>query len=258
MIKIATWNVNSVRSRLERLLAFLDRHDPDYVCLQELKTVEETYPFEEIKKAGYHSVVYGQKTYNGVAVLSKREPDNVIRSFNDDSDDPQARFLAVEFDELTVMSAYFPNGGTVGSDKWDYKLDWMARLYSFIERSFKPDSSMLFLCGDSNVAIDDKDAAEPENWAESVLCHSEARQSFRRILDWGFRDVFRDKNPDGGIFSWWDYRRLAFPRGDGLRIDHILANTPLADKCIGASVDRDERKGSKPSDHAPVLAEFDI
>ncbi len=256
MLKIATWNVNSVRSRLERLIAFLARHDPDIVCLQELKTPDETYPSEDIEKAGYHSAVFGQKTYNGVAVLSKNESKILALGMDDGADDPQSRLIAVEISGVTVISAYFPNGGTVGSDKWEYKLDWMHRLKSYLEKHHKKNKPLL-LCGDTNIAIDDNDVAEPDKWAGTVLCHPDGRAAFCDIIDWGLRDVFREKNPGGWVFSWWDYRQLAFPRDDGLRIDHILATKPLADKCVSAIVDRDERKGSKPSDHAPVIAEFD-
>jgi len=257
MFKIATWNVNSVRSRLERLLAFLERHDPDAVCLQELKTPDKTYPFDDIQKAGYHSAVFGQKSYNGVAVLSKTEPKILARGMDDGADDPQSRLIAVEISGITIMSAYFPNGGSVGSEKWLYKLDWMHRLKSYL-RTHHKNSEPLLLCGDTNIAIDDKDVAEPEKWAKTVLCHPEGRQALIDIIDWGLRDVFREKNPNGGIHSWWDYRQLAFPRDDGLRIDHILATEKPAEKCVSAMVDREERKGSKPSDHAPVIAEFDI
>jgi len=255
MLKIATWNVNSIRSRLERLLAFLERHHPDILCLQELKTPEETYPFEELDQAGYHSAVFGQKTYNGVAILSRVKPNVILRGMEDGVEDPQSRLIAAEVSGVTVISAYFPNGGTVGSEKWDYKLGWMNRLKNYLETHFK-NGIPLLLCGDTNIAIDDRDVANPGEWAESVLCHPDGRRGLQDIIDWGFVDVFGEKHPAGGIYSWWDYRRLAFPRDDGLRIDHIFAASEMAKKCTSATIDRDERKGSKPSDHAPVIAEF--
>ncbi len=256
-MKIATWNVNSVRSRLERLIAFLGRHDPDIVCLQELKTTEENFPFDEIKAAGYHSAIFGQKTYNGVAILSKSEPSDVSRSMTDGAEDPQARLISADVAGVRIISGYFPNGGTVGSDKWEYKLDWMKRLGAYLEKHHKK-SEALLLCGDTNIALDDKDVANPESWAETVLCHPEGRAALNDVIAWGLHDVFREKNPDGGLYSWWDYRMLGFPKNDGLRIDHILATSSLAKKCTAAVIDRDERKGSKPSDHAPVIAEFSL
>ena len=257
-MKILTWNVNSVKTRLERLIACLERHQPDIVCLQELKTVEEKFPFEAIREAGYHAAVFGQKTYNGVAILSKQEPQDIRLGIDDDVDDPQARLVSAQISDVRVISAYFPNGSTVGSDKWEYKLAWMARLRALLERSYSPDQPLL-VCGDTNIAIHDSDVANPDNWADSVLCAAPGREALQHVLDWGLRDVFGELHPEGGIYSWWDYRNLGFPKNDGLRIDHILATRPLADSCTEASVDRDERKGTKedkPSDHAPVIAVF--
>jgi exodeoxyribonuclease III len=255
-MKIITWNVNSVRSRLERLLSLLARHQPDIVCLQELKTVEDNFPRDEIVSAGYHAAVFGQKTYNGVALLSTSEPGDIRRGFDDGSDDPQARLISADIDGVRVICGYFPNGGTVGSEKWEYKLDWMKRLRAKLDRDFDP-SQPLLLCGDTNVAIDDSDVANPASWADSVLCAQPARDALAAICDWGLVDVFRQKNPDGGVYSWWDYRQLAFPKNDGLRIDHILATAPLAKTCVESQIDRDERKGQQPSDHAPVIAVFE-
>ncbi|MDX9857771.1 MAG: exodeoxyribonuclease III [candidate division Zixibacteria bacterium] len=255
-MKIITWNVNSIRSRLARLLAVLERHQPDIVCLQELKTIEDNFPRDEISSAGYHAAVFGQKTYNGVALLSKSEPGDIRRGFDDGSDDPQARLISADIDGVRVICGYFPNGGTVGSEKWEYKLDWMKRLRAKLDRDFDP-SQLLLLCGDTNVAIDDSDVANPVSWADSVLCAPPARDALARICDWGLVDVFRRKSPDGGVYSWWDYRQLAFPKNDGLRIDHILATASLAKTCVASQIDRDERKGQQPSDHAPVIAVFE-
>ncbi|MCB2230062.1 exodeoxyribonuclease III [bacterium] len=255
-MKIITWNVNSIRSRLERLLRVLDRHRPDIVCLQELKTLEDKFPFDEIGSAGYHATVFGQKTYNGVAVLSKSEPSDIRHGFDDASDDPQARLISAQIDGARVICAYFPNGDTVGSEKWTYKLEWMKRFHALLERDCYP-SQPLLVCGDTNVALDDSDVANPQNWAGSVLCAREARKALADILDWGLNDVFRQKHPEGRLYSWWDYRQLAFPKNDGLRIDHILATDVLAKKCVSAVIDRDERKGQQPSDHAPVIAVFE-
>jgi len=255
-MKIATWNVNSIRSRLERLLRWLEKTGPDVVCLQELKATDDVFPLDPIRDAGYHAAVYGQKTYNGVAILSRTKPSNTDRGFGDDVDDPQARLIAADVAGVRVISAYIPNGQTVGSEKYDYKLDWLRRLSKYLERCYEP-SDPLILCGDFNVALDDHDVANPERWAGSVLCHQAAREALEDVRRWGLADVFRQHHPEGGLYSWWDYRMLGFPKNDGLRIDHIFATEPLTKRCIGAEIDREERKGDKPSDHAPVVAVFE-
>lgn len=255
-MKLATWNVNLIRARQERLLAWLQRVEPDVVCLQELKVTDEFFPFEAIREAGYWAAVFGQKTYNGVAILSRSEPMDIQRGMDDGADDPQARLLAATIAGIRVVSAYFPNGKIVGSQHYAYKLAWMRRLREYLQTRFKP-SEPLVLCGDFNVAPDDSDVARPDVWANSVLCHVAVRQALEGLRGWGLVDVFRTHHPEGGIYSWWDYRMLAFPKNDGLRIDHIFATEPLAARCVSAEVDRQERKGAKPSDHAPVVAVFE-
>ncbi len=256
-MKLATWNINSIRAREERLLAWLERHEPDVLCLQELKVQEEAFPFEAVEQAGYAASVHGQKTYNGVAILSRSEPTDVTCGMGDGADDPQARLVAATIDGVRIVCVYVPNGKEVGDPKYAYKLDWLDRLRRHLDGRYDSNDDLV-VCGDTNVAIDDKDVANPDAWADSVLCHADARQALAKVCDWGLVDVFRQHHPDGGVYSWWDYRRLGFPKNDGLRIDHILATQGLAKRCTSASIDRDERKGSKPSDHAPVMAEFDI
>ena len=254
-MKIVTWNVNSVRSRLERLLAFLARHQPDVVCLQELKCVQDDFPTDAIADAGYHAAVYGQKTYNGVAILSRKKLTSIARGFGDD--DPQARFITGKLGKLRIASAYIPNGREVGCEHWAYKLRWLAKLRDWLDEVAKP-TERVVVCGDFNVARDDLDAANPETWRDTVLAHADGRAALQALLDWPLADVFRTHHPDGGVFTWWDYRRLAFPKNNGLRIDYHLATPPLATLCTDAQVDREERKGEKPSDHAPVIATFDL
>ena len=254
-MRIATWNVNSVRARKERLLAFLARHRPDVVCLQELKTEEEGFPFEELRAAGWHAAVLGQKTYNGVAVLSREEPVDVATGFGDGGDESQARLVAATVGGLRVASAYVPNGKEVGSEKWPYKLEWLDRLAAWVRR--QAGGPPLVLCGDFNVAPEERDVASPEAWAGSVLCHPDVRARWAALLTAGLVDSFRLHHEEGGLFSWWDYRMLAFPKNDGLRIDHVLIAPALVPRCTGAHIDRDERKGKLPSDHAPVFAELD-
>ncbi len=257
-MRIATWNVNSVKARERRVVTWLREHRPDALCLQELKTPDDKYPADAIRAAGFESAVYGQKAFNGVALISPHEIGDVRKGLG--NDDPQARLIGATVRGVTVYSAYFPNGRTVGSEAYAYKLSWMARLLEVLEERHDPGDPVA-LTGDFNVAPDDLDANDPERWAPSVLCHADVREALERIRDWGFVDVVRKHNPEGHLYSWWDYRRLAFPRNDGLRIDHVFATRCVADASTGAWVDRNQRKGKKtdiPSDHAPVVADFSL
>lgn len=255
-MKLATWNVNSVRVREERLLRWLDAHEPDVLCLQELKVVDEKFPQLVVKEHGYYSLTHGQKTYNGVAILTKSEPKNVIVGFDDgDEEDAQARLISAEIDGVNIISAYFPNGSSVESDKYVYKKAWMKRLRALLDRRYSKEDSVA-LCGDFNVAPFDDDIAFLTKWAGSTLVTDEIRARLEDIRAFGLEDVFRKYHPDGAVYSWWDYRMLGFPKGNGLRIDHIYATASLAARSTGAYVDRDERKGKQPSDHAPVVVEF--
>jgi exodeoxyribonuclease-3 len=254
-MKIATWNVNSVRSRLERLLRWLDRHRPEVVCLQELKVTTDLFPYAPLRDAGYTASVFGQKTYNGVAILSRTPPDDVHHSLDGEDGDSQARFISARIGGLRIMSVYVPNGGIVDSEKWRYKLAWLARLRTHLERHGDP-TEPLVLCGDFNVAPDDRDVANPDAWRNTVLCHEEGRLALSHVTEWGLVDLLRRAYPEGGIYSWWDYRLLAFPKNDGLRIDHIFATEPVVRRLASAAIDRDERKGKQPSDHAPVFVEL--
>jgi len=253
-MKLVSWNVNSIRARLDRLVAWLEKARPDVVCLQELKTPDEAFPREPLASLGYDAAVFGQKTYNGVAILSRTKIKHAARGLGDD--DPAARFLAATVGKSHVLCAYVPNGQEVGSEKWDYKLRWMMRLRAYLDEHYSAEDRLV-LCGDFNVARDDLDVARPDDWAGSVLCHEEGRRRFEAILDWGLVDVFRERHPEGHVYSWWDYRMLAFPKNLGLRLDYVLATKPLAEKCVAAEIDRGERKGEKPSDHAPVVVEFE-
>lgn len=252
-MKLATWNVNSIRARETRLIDFLAAQAPDVVCLQELKVTNEAFPFDAIRAAGYSAVVHGQKTYNGVAILARSEPADVEKGMGDA--DPQARLISARVGGVRVLSAYFPNGGEVGSDKWTYKLDWMRRLRKHLDAHCDPNQPLV-LCGDFNVAPEARDVHDPKAWEGSVLFHPEVREALEEVRRFGLTDTFRMHHAEAGLFSWWDYRMLAFPRNNGLRIDHIFATKPLANACVAATIDRQQRKGKQPSDHAPVLAEF--
>ena len=255
-MKIATWNVNSIRVREARLTAFLAREQPDVLCLQELKVVDEDFPHDAVAAAGYHALTFGQKTYNGVGILAKVEVpiDNVSRTFEDGDDDPQARVIAADIMGVRVVSIYVPNGGDVGTEKWAYKHSWLKRLAVYASRLDL--KTRVAICGDINIAPEARDVARPDRWKNSVLFHPEMTAAFNDLLALGLVDTTRVHHRGEGPFTWWDYRMLAFPKGDGLRIDHIFASETLARACTEVRVDRDERKGAQPSDHAPLIAVF--
>lgn len=253
---LATWNVNSIRARQERLVNFLERHQPDVVCLQELKCEQAILDELELEKHGYQVAATCQKTYNGVAILSKTPLSDVQIGLQDGVDDPQARLIAATVDGIRVISAYIPNGSAVGSDKYEYKLQWMERLRAYLDRNCDPKQPVA-LCGDFNVAPDERDVHDPVLWAEETLFHPTARAALQRILDFGLVDSFRLHNEEPGFYSWWDYRMLGFPKNRGLRIDLILVSHPLATRVRRSFIDREERKGKQPSDHAPVFVEFE-
>lgn len=243
--------------RLERVLAFLERHAPDVLCLQELKCIDDKFPVEAIRTAGYHAAFYGQKTYNGVAILSKKEPTKVVKGFGDGVDDPAARFICAEIDGVNVISGYIPNGQEVGSPAFKYKLEWLGRLRRYLETHFQP-SEKLVLVGDFNVAPEDRDVHDPDAWRGQVLFSEPEKAALENLVNFGLVDTYRIFHSEGGRYSWWDYRELGFPLNKGLRIDFIFATPPLSKRCKSSEIDRDERKGTKPSDHAPVISEFDI
>lgn len=254
-MKVATWNVNSVRARLERLLAFLERHQPDVVALQETKVVDPDFPEEALKDAGYLSLAVGQKTYNGVALLSKRPLERPLRALGDGGDDSQARLVAATIDGIRFVCVYVPNGKAVGSDAYQFKLDWLGRLRGLLKRDADPEQPLVLL-GDFNVAPDDLDVHDPEAWRDGLLCSGPERAALAELVSWGLADAFRQHFPDRSAFTWWDYRRLGFPKNRGLRIDHLLLTRPLLARLEDVQIDRNERKGKGASDHAPVLAVF--
>jgi len=254
-MKVATWNVNSVRARSDRVLRWLEAHRPDVLCLQELKVQDSEFPFETLRAAGYEAAVHGQRTYNGVAILARTAPVEVERGFGDGGDDAQARIVSARVAGIRVVSVYVPNGKEVGSERWSYKLEWLRRLRAWLERRCRPDEPLV-LCGDFNVAPEARDVHDPAAWEPTVLFHPEARAALEGVRSWGLIDTLRLHRQEDGLYSWWDYRMLAFPKNNGLRIDLVLASAPLARLCSAASIDRNERKGTLPSDHAPVIAEF--
>ncbi len=255
-MKIASWNINSLRRRQERFLGWLASTKPDVVCLQETKCTDDQFPVLDLKAAGYHSAFHGQKSYNGVAIISKTEPAEVRASLCDEVDDPQARLIAATIGKVRVYSVYAPNGQAVGSTAYDYKMKWYERLRNCLQRE-NPDVP-LAVCGDFNVAPADEDVYDPELWRGAIMCSEGERRAFEELRGIGLVDTLRLHHRETGLFSWWDYRMLAFPKNRGLRIDAILASEPLAAQCTAAGIDREMRKGRETSDHAPVWAEFEL
>ncbi len=254
-MKIATWNINSIRARHGRLFSWLQAAQPDVLCLQELKCVDDEFPALEMKAAGYHSACYGQKTYNGVAIVSKAEPRDVLRGFDDDFSDGQSRVIAATVDGVRVISVYAPNGQRVDSPAFQYKLQWYERLRRYLDSRHRP-GELLVICGDFNVAPEPRDVHDPALWEGQTMFTVREREALQHLGKFGLVDTFRQHHSEEGRFTWWDYRMLAFPKNRGLRIDQLYATAPLAEKCVAADIDREARKGEQPSDHAPVWAEF--
>jgi exodeoxyribonuclease-3 len=253
-MKIATWNVNSLKVRLPQVLEWLESASPDVLVLQEIKQVTEAFPMDTIREAGYHGVASGQKTYNGVAVISKNEATNHVTDFPG-FEDPQRRILASTIDGVRVVNLYIPNGSEVGSEKYEYKLGWLKALHGFLEEEMKVHEKLVVL-GDFNIAPDDRDVYDPEKWGDAILCSPLEREALQGLLDLGLSDVFRQFEQPEATFSWWDYRAAGFRRNAGLRIDLILASKALSDICEASYVDREPRTWERPSDHTPVIAEF--
>lgn len=257
-MRIASWNVNSIRARLDRVAAWVRATHPDVLCLQETKAQDHEFPVAVFRELGYGCAVHGQKSYNGVAILSPHPLDDVVRGFDDGGDENDGtRLIAATVRGVRVYSAYVPNGQMVGSTAWDAKLQWLSRLRRALEQRHTPDD-LAAVCGDFNVAPEERDVYDPQFWRTTVLFHPEARASLRHLCEFGLVDTLRLHREEPALYSWWDYRMLAFPKNMGLRIDLILATRGLAARCVAADIDREARKGNLPSDHAPITADFDI
>jgi exodeoxyribonuclease-3 len=255
-MKIATWNVNSLKVRLPHLLDWLKAAAPDVVCLQELKLEDHNFPVAELEAAGYRSACSGQKTYNGVAILA-RAPLAAIQRGIPGFEDDQKRVLAANVGDVRVVCAYVPNGQSVGSDKYEYKLKWLRAFRDWLRAELAAHPN-LAVVGDYNVAPEDRDVHDPKLWAGQVLCSEPERAGFRALLDLGLKDSFRLFDQPERSYTWWDYRLNAFKRNLGLRIDHILASPALAARTTGCSIDLAPRRLERPSDHAPVVAELSV
>lgn len=256
VLKIATWNINSLTVRLTHVLDWLKREGPDILALQETKLVDERFPAMAFVEQGYHSIFSGQKTYNGVAILGRCPPvtwNTGMPGFTD----PQKRVIIGEYSGIQILNLYVPNGSEVGSDKYAYKLNWLDRLSAHIDE-LQRDQKPLILLGDFNIAPEDIDVHDPKEWEGQVLVSAPERAAFARLLAHGLADCYRLHNQQPGGFSWWDYRAGSFRRNRGLRIDHILASQRLASRCISCIIDAEPRALERPSDHAPVVAVFNL
>jgi exodeoxyribonuclease-3 len=253
-MKVATWNVNSLRVRLPHLIDWLAAHRPDIVCLQETKCEDATFPVAELSAAGYCSVHHGQRTYNGVAILSRMEAAGVCRGIPEFTDE-QSRVIASDVQGVRVVSVYVPNGQSVGSDKYAYKLRWFEALAAWLAAELAAHPKLI-VTGDFNVAPEDRDVHDPAAWAGQVLFSEPERAALQRLFALGFVDAFRLFEQPEKSFSWWDYRMGAFRRNMGLRIDHMLLWPELARACTACSIDVAPRKLERPSDHAPVVCEL--
>ena len=308
-MKIVCWNINSLRKRQDRLFAWLENTAPDIVCLQETKCTDEQFPALALQSAGYGCAYHGEKSYNGVAILSKTKGTNVRASLCDEVVDPQARVISATIGNLRVYSIYAPNGQAVGSPAYKYKLEWYARLRDCLAKEkdvaepasggqlLQPNVGVrkkdlngrswatqpvettgcppgakrvdlasgrvrptggLVVCGDFNVAPEDVDVHDPQLWRGAIMCSDGERMAFQQLCEIGLHDTLRPHPHEPGVFTWWDYRMLSFPKNRGLRIDAVLASEGLAKKCTASGVDRELRKGKDPSDHAPIWAEFKL
>ena len=261
-MKIATWNVNSLKVRLPQLLDWLGASAPDVVALQETKTTDEVFPAAAINAAGYNVIYSGQKTYNGVAVLARSSgyaSGNAVDAVRDipGLEDPQRRVLATTIGELRVIDVYVPNGQAIDSDKYQYKLGWLQALQRWLRDELVRHPRLVIL-GDFNIAPEDRDVHDPAAWVGQVLVSEPERSALQGLMALGLQDVFRRFEQPPQSFSWWDYRQAAFRRNMGLRIDLILASQALAGSCVGSTIDREPRRAERASDHTPVIAEFDI
>jgi exodeoxyribonuclease-3 len=256
-MRIATWNVNSVRARLPRVLDWLASRRPEVACLQEIKCLDEQFPRAEIEALGYRVETFGQKTYNGVALLALQpQPlEDLLRWRANGSPDGEARVIAATLGDLRLVNAYVVNGQAVGTPKYDYKLTWLQRFGDLVQQEHAAHRKLVIV-GDFNITFDDRDVYDPVEWHEKILCSTPERQALTAVMSSGLRDAFRHFTQEGGHYTYWDFYTRGFQRGNGLRIDHVLMSDEALASCTEVRIDIDARKGEKPSDHAPVIATF--
>jgi len=253
-VKLATWNVNSLNVRLPHVLDWLHNNPIDVLCLQETKQEDSKFPYKALKAAGYHAIHIGQKTYNGVAIISRHPLSDIQRNIPN-FDDDQQRVIAATINGIRVVCAYIPNGQAVDSDKYQYKMRWLNALTNWLKTELVAHPKLILL-GDYNIAPEDRDCHDPAAWLGQVLVSPAEREAFQTLVNLGLHDSFRLFEQDEKSFSWWDYRMMGFRRNFGMRIDHILVSDALKSTCITATIDKTPRKLERPSDHTPVLLEI--
>lgn len=257
LMKIATWNVNSIIIRLEQIFKWLEKTQTDVLCLQETKCADEKFPLEAIQNFGYNAVFTGEKSYNGVAILSRFPLENIRKNFADDPPDAPKRLIAATVRNIHIVNVYIPNGTELWTEKFSFKLDWLQRLRKMFDAGYPKDGDIL-LCGDFNVAPAENDVWSVKHWEGKLHFSKPERAALHYVKQWGFVDVFRQMNGNLQEFSWWNYREGAFAKNHGLRIDHIWTSPSLAEKCLSCWIDKEPRVWERPSDHAPVIAEFSV
>jgi len=253
-MKVASWNVNSIRVREQQVLDWLEAEKPDVLGLQEIKMPTDDFPLDAFAEAGYHSAVDGQKTYNGVALLSRVEGADIHRCLPNFADE-QKRAIAGTYDGTRIINLYVPNGKAVGDEKYAYKLGWLDALQRWVKAELAAHDKVVVM-GDFNIAPDDRDVHDPVEWAGKILCSDAEREALNSLLELGLTDSFRLFDQDEKLFSWWDYRAAGFRRNRGLRIDLLLVSAAVAKTCTASRIDKEPRKLERPSDHAPVVVEF--
>lgn len=258
-MKIATWNINGINSRLDHVIKWSAVAKPDVLCLQETKTLDAKFPVMKLRKAGYeHIAVHGEKSYNGVAILSRLPMDDVLKGFPKETEDEPKRLIAATIQGVRVVCAYFPHGTRIGSEKFHFKIDWVKKLRKYFDKYYSREDDVL-LCGDTNITPHEMDLWNVKYWATRMHFTKEEREVLQQLKKWGFIDVFRQMNDQPGEYTWWDtFRESSFPKNRGLRLDHMWATPSLAELCTDCWVDREPRGWDHPSDHAPVVGDFMI
>ncbi len=256
-MQIATWNVNSIRARLVQVKEWLARESPDVLCLQETKVADDAFPLEPLEDEGYNVTIFGQKAYNGVAILSKTPIEEVITGFPDDKPTDQKRVIGCIVEGVMLLNLYVVNGQEVGSEKYAFKLEWLKKVRALLDEHFVP-SEKVVVTGDFNITFDDRDVYDPEGWRDKILCSKPERDALRHIMDFGLHDAYRKFHEEGAHYTWWHYRAGGFPKNHGLRIDHFLMSDAALEACTEVVIHRDVRGQKGASDHAPVVAKLDL
>ena len=256
-ILLITWNVNSVRARQVQVYNWIEENEPEIICLQEIKVDDDNFPYNDFIHLGYKPIVYGQKSYNGVAILTKLPVKSQLKGFENNYFNKDARIIHANMIHFHLITVYVPNAKNISDESFNYKLKWLGELYNLVNKRFTP-NDRLIICGDFNVAPNQLDVDDPRFYLYETFIHKDVRYEFNKLLNWGLVDSFHLRNPSSGNYTWWDYRGDAFHKNKGMRIDHILVSTNLKNSISSITIDKNTRSASNPSDHAPVVAELTL